>query len=1687
LAAIIVITAVAAFIGLTFIAWRRYLSAGQRDARENLDTCPYSLTEVFGERHLANVPHQQGIRWLTEVFTRSAKRFPDLIALQIPHTGESLTFAELDERAEDIAAALSSFLTGPDQVVAVAMSQDNWQIVASHLGILKAGGTLMFLDTTLPEALITHMLNDAQPVVVLTRGQANFRNVPTLDVLTVPKAMRRTEPPPWLDDPTERLAAIFYTSGTTGMPRGVECPHAGYVNLALSYADYFDLVPGMDATSLTSSLGYDGSISEMYSAWVSGCAVVILTREQVRSGPDLVPVLREAEVTVLFCPPVLLTTLTSTPEVDLPYPLCRYIVPAGEAFPNALVEPWTRGRRQIINTYGPTEASTDTSRQSLRAGEPITIGSPFANVTYVVLEIDQLRPLPHGEVGELCIGGIHVARGYRNLPLETVQKFVTHPQFGRLYRTGDKCKIDIKTQRVHFLGRIDAQLKVRGHRVEAQPVEDILQTQFKEIEAAVLDYQNESLVAFVAAPSIREGEISLVVPAPAAWAERVTATLATQLPAPSVPSKIFLVEKFAMKPVSGKIDRMRLPNLAHLLKNGEFPAQPISTQRHDDPESDSFKGNAINHDCEQVLAICRSVFEAPLGLDDEFANAGGHSIVIARLAQRLQAAGWIVPVRALLTDCNTARKIAQRQRLRMETPQPVLDQVVVNSVMRDEAAATVFSVRYFTFLQFVLASLLYSPGLVAILTLFAVAEDTAPFRTASVSEYIAASFFFYLLVLAVPFVNLLWVMTIKLLLSDTVYPTKVTPGIYPKWSKMHLRIWFSAQMQRFSLVPLDTVYRSAPLRAFALKRLGAKVGKNLQCAHDAYFSGPLGLLTIEDNVAIQSGAYIQTISWTDQHLRVGPVHLQRGCKIGMRASVANDVTVGRGSWITPFTAILSDVGSQEIWEGSPARLNGRCVELKRTANTCRYSDPIWLLETVNILMQQFVFFWISAVPIAVILWFASSFLFKEPSETDLGLKSLFKIAGPLTLDTFVTTWVTVVVTSLLACLFIRFTASSPGLFPSRGLRAALLMYRVNRMNSVQRQWTWTITGQYLRALAGVRFPHVGASECDVMYNLVPEATTADSQVFWSNGGFTNMLDCGAEHFRLRRLDMPRNFFSGNNSVAEYGQFPSNFLLGVSSPASEIQFRRQMRSRLGESITVAGNPPVKFRSASFEEEHQSQAQPSFPLFLTRVLLNDLFSIGMLPVAEGLVFMLLYLSLLRLDLSSIASAFIAVIFTEVILVLLCVAIKKFLIGKNWGSDHATPFWSWKHFAYFFAQDCFFSWCRTPLAFCAGTVLANPILRWMGCRIGKRTIVAQPMQCFDWNAVSFGNDCYVDGFLQFHTLENMMLKVKRTHIHDGCAVNTGVTLMGGAVIEKETTLYPLSLVLKEMNLVTGTYEGSPAQPALNLEKSSTPAVVTPVKSTHKVDNTDWLKTIAIVLVLVDHFGYFFMEDDQWWSLFGRLAAPTFFFLLGYAKTRRVPLNWIWLGLLLTLLDSWYNDWDWVAPNILLSFALVRLARPYAETLLQDSGWVGFALLAVTLLLLLPVTGEIVDYGAEGWLWALFGLSQRRYVDDKPVSETARVATTRRNLGVMRLLACLIAGAAYVWREQIEFSFPQLPFVVFILVLSVLSLRLCLFRRGLARVQPPKIVAGVLGFTARHTLVIYAIELAAFQLIAMWIADDF
>jgi len=308
------------------------------------------------------------------------------------------------------------------------------------------------------------------------------------------------------------------------------------------------------------------------------------------------------------------------------------------------------------------------------------------------------------------------------------------------------------------------------------------------------------------------------------------------------------------------------------------------------------------------------------------------------------------------------------------------------------------------------------------------------------------------------------------------------------------------------------------------------------------------------------------------------------------------------------------------------------------------------------------------------------------------------------------------------------------------------------------------------------------------------------------------------------------------------------------------------------------------------------------------------------------------------------------------------------------------------------------------------------------------------------------------------------------------------------------PLSLVLKEMNLTPATYGGSPAEIVSDTNPSA--AIPDATRSTTKplvVDNTDWLKAAAIILVLVDHFGYFFMENDEWWAVLGRFAAPIFFFLVGYSKTRSIPLHWIGLGVMLTLLDSSNADWEWVAPNILLSFVLIRFAYRYVSKLVERYPWISVALLVSVFIASLPIAAQLFDYGAEGWLWALFGLLHRQYVDSKAPAKVDGVDSgpslppqlKKQTVGLLRLLTCAVAAVVYVWQEQLEFEFPQTELIIFILGVGVMSVILCLFVRGRSRFQPPEMIAGVLRFIGRHTLEIYAISLAASEII-VWLVPS-
>lgn len=243
----------------------------------------------------------------------------------------------------------------------------------------------------------------------------------------------------------------------------------------------------------------------------------------------------------------------------------------------------------------------------------------------------------------------------------------------------------------------------------------------------------------------------------------------------------------------------------------------------------------------------------------------------------------------------------------------------------------------------------------------------------------------------------------------------------------------------------------------------------------------------------------------------------------------------------------------------------------------------------------------------------------------------------------------------------------------------------------------------------------------------------------------------------------------------------------------------------------------------------------------------------------------------------------------------------------------------------------------------------------------------------------------------------------------------------------------------------------------------VAMPLRKPVQITSTDWLKLIGIASFLVDHVGLFFIEDDDWWRLLGRLAAPIFFFLIGFARSRNIPLSWILWGIVLSGIDWWIDGGEEFALNILLNFVFLRLALRLVDRWAETPLRLGvFALIA---LLLLPVAGEVFEYGAEGWLWALFGFAQRAFRDG------------RAGFAKPRFIFASVAGIAYVILEINDHDFYDHEAVALGFVILSVMVALLRFDRTVSTPPLPRPIALSLVWIAHYSLEIYAISLFLMQ----------
>ncbi|UYP20853.1 amino acid adenylation domain-containing protein [Rhodococcus sp. Z13] len=586
----------------------------------------------------ASGPPAEPVRLLPDILGDAVARAPEADALSCGTT--RLSYRELDERSNRLARLLVDLGAGPDRTVAIGMSR-SVDSVLSTWAVAKTGAAFVPIDPTYPRERIDFMLRDCGAVLGLTTRAER---------LQLPDAV------PWtvLDDPDgtaarahhpsgpvtsadrratlhpDHAAYLIYTSGSTGRPKGVVVTHRGLANLVA----WIRTLADTDARVWHgASPSFDLAVLELLTA--VGAAGHLVVGPPHLSGTELAEAMHAERITHLCIPPGVLATLDPDSLEDLS------VVVGGEACPPRLVQRWAPGRR-MINGYGPSETTVQMSAADLVPGEPPALGGPGPGFRAVVLDA-RLQPVPIGVAGELHPSGPGLARGYHHRPGLTATRFVADP-FGapgsRMYRTGDLVywtsgedagPDEPSALRLSYIGRVDLQVKLRGHRIELGEVEAALLNRPDIAQAAAVirnDTGTEQLVAYVVPEDGRTPDASAL-----------KAALADRLPEFMVPAVVAPLRAMPLT-ANGKVDRAALPAPDRRAARRRAPRTPVE--------------RALVDAFADVLHRCPD----ELGIDDNFFALGGDSIMAIQLAARAKAAGLVFTPRDVF-DHETVAALAR--------------------------------------------------------------------------------------------------------------------------------------------------------------------------------------------------------------------------------------------------------------------------------------------------------------------------------------------------------------------------------------------------------------------------------------------------------------------------------------------------------------------------------------------------------------------------------------------------------------------------------------------------------------------------------------------------------------------------------------------------------------------------------------------------------------------------------------------------------------------------------------------------------------------------------------------------------------------------------------------------------------------------------------------------------------------
>lgn len=1300
-------------------------------------------------------------RRLHHFFEESCDAAPMAVAVELE--GERLSYAELDARANRLAHYLISSGVEPGGRVAILLQRSVDTYVAL-LAVLKAGATFVPIDPASPQDRVQYIAGDSAVRLVLTTAAFAAATgglacpVLRLDIPRVDQslaALPATRPPiAGGDDPA---AYVIYTSGSSGRPKGVEVAQSSICN-------FIDVVPGVydvrpeDRVYQGMTIAFDFSIEEIWPTWAVGAALVAGPTDSRRLGSELAQFLEDTGVTVLYCVPTVLAT------IDRDLPAIRALMVGGEACPQELVERWSTPRRRILNTYGPTEATVTCIWTELVAGRPVAIGRPLPTYTAYVLD-DHLRLLPDGEAGEICVGGPGVARGYVGRPELTAERFVPSPfaEGGRLYRTGDLGRV-LPDGEIEYLGRVDSEVKVRGHRVDLQEIESVLR-EHDAVGDAVVALMPVSTSASELAAYITRRTLD---PDDAILTRQLRDLLCERLPQYMVPVHLTILVALPMLP-SGKVDRKSLPEPqgARLVcVDGPYVPPATSAER----------------EIAVVWAEALGLQPAELSVEaDFFVDLGGHSLAAATVVSAMRGRGLGERLSiGQLYQHPTVRGLAhQVGSLQVAEPNTIVAERRMPRARRRPGLVAACGLAQ--------VSLMY-----ALLAVFCLPVAIVY----SINDGVASRTVLLQLMLSIPPMYLVgrWLLPV---VGIRVLGMGLKSGSYPLWGATYVRIWFMQKL--LSLSPAGLLSGS-PLLPPYLRLLGARVGRH---AHIA--SGDIALPTfteIGEAASVGYGVQIQPYHVEDGWITVRPVVVGQRAFVGASCQLAGGASIGAGASLAEHSAAGRGqvIGPGEHWQGSPSsRLMDRDVALdamaKGTEAPQKWPPRLLLGFAAGFVALELLPFAMVAPVVALVWWTLLKWGVIAGAATTA-------LSGPV----YVATACLLIATSRRLVLPVTPVGIRPlrtGLGLRKWVADKLLEASLMAINPL---YSTLYTAPWLRLLGA----EVGrGAEVSTVAHLDPDLLVLGEQSFVADMASIGCARYHNGYIELRPTHVGRRAFVGNASFVPAGtRLGAGSLVGVHtvSPAEVPQDsswlgspaiflpRRQESRDFGEAKTFTPGRRIVAERLLFE---------FFRITLPPSLLGVAMYAGLLGVSNVAAHAGTGLVILTAPTMFLTAALATVVMVA--------ALKWAMVGRY--RPRVEPLWS-RFVRRSELVTGLYEAAAVPalLQPLTGTPLLGPLLRLFGTSVGQRSWIDTTFLT-EFDLVSIGDEAAVGtgASLQTHLFEDRVMKMSVVTIGAQASVGPRSVVLYDAVVGAGSTLDGLSLVMKGEALPPRTeWVGIPAQAA-------------------------------------------------------------------------------------------------------------------------------------------------------------------------------------------------------------------------------------------------------------------------------------